>query len=103
MGPYDLNINLSLKLQLPDSKLNFKEYTEFHHEGNTCFELKLKFYNKYADLQKIDAYRIFKKIETKDDSTEGTDEEEDDRKVYTCQSSLPLPTVSFGPVPVFQT
>ena len=96
MGPYDLNRNLSLKLQLPDSKLNFKEYTEFHHEGNTCFELHLKFYDKYADLEKIDSYRILNRIENDNDSNDGTDdsEDEDGRIVYTCKSGrckIPCP------------
>ena len=90
MGPYDLNSKLSLNIQLPDSKLTFKEYTTFYHEGNTCFELSLKHYDKYADLEKIDAYRILKIIKTDDNSSEGTEisEDEEDKKVYTCQLGI---------------
>ena len=44
MGPYDQNKNLSLKIQLPESNLNFKSYTEFHHEGEKCYDLRLSYY-----------------------------------------------------------
>ena len=32
MGPYDQNKKLKLKVQLPQSKFDFKQYTEFHHD-----------------------------------------------------------------------
>ena len=55
MGPYDQNKNLELKIQLPGSNMNFKEYTEFQHDGDECFNMHLKSYAKYKDLEKIDA------------------------------------------------
>ena len=53
-----LMINLKLNIQLPNSKLDYKTYTEFYHYGNDCFEYDVKSYEKYDDLNKIDAYRI---------------------------------------------
>merc|ERR1719318_1732532 len=34
MGPYDQNRNLELKVQLPNSDLDFSNYTEFQHDGD---------------------------------------------------------------------
>ena len=90
MGPYDQNKNLELKIQVPDSDLNFRNYTQFHHDGQKCFALKIKSYEKYDILEKIDAYRIAKEIvidnESESDSETGSDNNErGDKKTYTCQ------------------
>ena len=86
MGPYDQNKNLELKIQLPDSNLNFQNYTQFHHEGHKCFALKIKSYEKYDILEKIDAYRITKEIVSDNESASDSESsQEGDRRTYTCQ------------------
>ena len=62
MGPYDQNKKLELRIQLPDSDLDFRKYTEFYHGGKECFDLSLKSYESYGDMAKIDSYRIVAKI-----------------------------------------
>ena len=52
MGPYDQNRHLKLKIQLPGSNLNFKDYTECQHEGDVCFIMELKSSENYEDLEK---------------------------------------------------
>ena len=85
MGPYDQNRNLELKIQLPDSNLHFRNFTEFHHPGGECFHLGLKSYENYDDLDKIDAYRIVMKATDDEESDTDSEEQENDVKVYTCQ------------------
>ena len=85
MGPYDQNKNLELKIQLPGSNMNFKEYTEFQHDGDVCYNMQLKSYAKYKDLEKIDAYRIVSKVEQGEESDTASEDEDEDRKIYTCQ------------------
>ena len=92
MGPYDQNKILELKIQVPDSDLNFRNYTQFHHEGQKCFALKIKSYEKYDILEKIDAYRIAKEIvidnESESDSETGSDNNErGDKKTYILANS----------------
>ena len=58
MGPYDQNKNLKLKIQIPNSKIDFKKYTDFHHDTNQCFNFELKSYENFDDLLKIDSYSI---------------------------------------------
>ena len=93
MGPYDQNKKLKLKVQLPQSKFDFKQYTEFHHDGDKCFNLQLKSYDTYDDLTKIDFYSI---VSTAGDeeSDKSDDDDEDDRKFYTCNKGnckIPCP------------
>ena len=86
MGPYDQNKQISLKIQLPDSDLSFKKYTEFFHEGRECFYLQLEGYENYDDLAKIDAYKIGAKRSEQEESDNESDElSRDDKKIYTCQ------------------
>ena len=58
MGPYDQNEHLKLSIQLPNSNLDYKSYTEFNHSGGECYEFSLRAYEKHADHKKIDAYKI---------------------------------------------
>ena len=85
MGPYGQNKNLELKIQLPGSNMNFKEYTEFQHDCDVCYNMQLKSYAKYKGLEKIDAYRIVCKVEQGEESDTNSEDEDDDRKIYTCQ------------------
>ena len=85
MGPYDQNQNLELKIQLPHSNLDFKSYTEFQHDGNKCYDLGLKSYDKYEDLDKIDAYRIVGRSVNSSENDTNSDDPECDGKIYTCQ------------------
>jgi hypothetical protein len=85
MGPYDQNKNLELKIQLPHSNLDFKSYTEFQHDGNKCYDLGLKSYDKYEDLDKIDAYRIVGRSVNSSENDTNSDDPECEGKIYTCQ------------------
>ena len=85
MGPYDQNKKLELKLQLPDSNLDFQKYAEFHHDSNQCFDFSLKCYERFNDLAKIDSYQIAAKIVDIDESESDSDESDHDKKVYSCQ------------------
>ena len=87
MGPYDQNKELSLKIQLPESNLDFKNYTEFHHDGNKCFDLSLSCYEKYSDLAKIDSYQFTVEKISIDESDSDIDDSDHkhEKKMYTCQ------------------
>ena len=86
MGPYDQNKKLSLKIQLPESDLDFKNYTEFYHDGNKCFDLSLSCYEKYPDLAKIDSYQItVEKISTAESDSDDDSDHKHEKKIYTCQ------------------
>ena len=84
MGPYDQHERLKLDVQLPESNLNFGEYTEFQHDGEHCFELCLKSYKRYGVLEKIDAYRIEAKVNI-EELVSDFDESENEKLFYTCQ------------------
>ena len=83
MGPYDQNKNLKLRIQLPDSHLDFQNYTEFCHDGKECFALDLKSNGSYSDLDKIDAHKIASKIVDVEDSNSDSDEEHDRKTMST--------------------
>ena len=94
-GPYDQNAKLDLTLQLPDSDLNFENYTEFNHSCITCHTFAIsESYDDYADLHKLDALEL-KSEENSDDDSEGSNnEEEDDKIYYTCENGeccIPCP------------
>ena len=59
-GPYDQNEALDLSIQLPDSDLDFKKYTEFRHSDTlACKKFCIKeSYDEIEDLKKIDALTI---------------------------------------------
>ena len=86
MGPYDQNEHLKLSIQLPNSNLDYKSYTEFIHSGGECYEFSVRSYEKHADHEKIDAYKIKARI---GDLEEGFDDESYETKTgvkyYTCQ------------------
>ena len=67
MGPYDQNEKLNLNLQLPNTDLDFQNYTEFYHDGDQCYQFSLKSYDRFEDLNKIGAYRIKTKLESVED------------------------------------
>ena len=81
MGPYDQNQKLKLSAQLPKSKLDFKTYSEFSHDGNQCFAYKIEGHDNLGDLQKINSYQIESEI----DSSEEKSTEDDIEIYYTCQ------------------
>ena len=83
VGPYDQNEKLDLCVQLPDSDLDFSDYTEFQHDGDRCFRYCLKAYKHYDALEKIDAYCIETKIDDKEHDS--SNESEDEQYYYTCQ------------------
>ena len=86
MGPYDQNKNLKLDVQLPDSNLDYSRYTEFQHSGDRCYKFCLKSYDKYDDLDKIDAYRTVTEVDTDESDTDSSsDDPEKDQKGYSCQ------------------
>ena len=85
MGSYDQNRNLKLNVQLPNSNLEFSNYTEFNHSGNRCYSFCLKSYKNYDNLDKIDSYRILSELVDSDDSDSESDENEHDKKSYSCQ------------------
>ena len=84
MGPYDQNKKLELKIQLPSSNLDFRKYTEFYHETDECYDLSLKSYESFGDLDKIDSYRVASKNVDVIESDSESDDHENDRKLYTC-------------------
>ena len=53
MGPYDQNEHLKLSIQLPNSNLDYKSYTEFNHAGGECYEFSVRSYEKHGDHKKI--------------------------------------------------
>ena len=63
MGLYDQHENFKLNLQLPESNLNFSEYTEFQHDVEQGFEFCLQSHKRYDVLETIKAYRIEAKVE----------------------------------------
>ena len=83
-GPYDQNEALDLKIQLPDSDLNFKKYTEFRHSDTLeCRKFTIKeTYDEIEDLQKLDAIKIDDENNDSDDESDIGDE---DNVQYTCQ------------------
>jgi uncharacterized C2H2 Zn-finger protein len=84
MGPYDQNKKLRLSAQLPKSKLDFKAYSEFSHDGNKCFAYKIEQYDDLGELQKIDSYKIESEIDSSEDKSIDVDSE----IYYTCQHRL---------------
>ena len=87
MGPYDQNKTLKLNVQLPDSNLDYSNYTEFQHSGDRCYKFCLKSYKKYDDLHKIDSYRTATEVVDTDESDtySSSDNPENDQKCYSCQ------------------
>ena len=84
MGPYDQNEEVKLSAQLPSSTLDFQSYTEFSHDGEKCFEYKMKNYEKIGLLDKIDGYTVCSAIKSAADR-----KEIDDNDIfYTCQHKL---------------
>ena len=81
MGPYDQPKDLSLSAQLPNSKLDFERYTQFYHNGTTCYNYKIGNYKKYKALEKIDSYQI----DSEKECDENNCEEDDVYIYYTCQ------------------
>ena len=83
-GPYDQNEALDLNIQLPDSDLDYKKYTEFRHlDTLACNRFAVKeSYDDIDDLLKIDAIRI---DEENHDSDDESDIGDDDNLQYTCQ------------------
>ena len=81
MGPYDQPKDLSLSAQLPNSKLDFERYTQFYHNGTTCYNYKIGNYKKYKALEKIDSYQI----DSEKECNENNSEEDDVNIYYTCQ------------------
>ena len=72
-GPYDQNEALDLSIQLPDSDLDFRKYTEFRHSDTLeCKRFSItENYNDVEDLNKIDALKI---SDEEDEETDGDDE-----------------------------
>ena len=93
MGPYDQNSILSLKIQLPNSSLDYQKYTEFFHTGNDCFEFVMEDYENLDVMDKIHSYKV-KDIIRKDDDSDNKKAMEDDehigqdQKFYSCQFGL---------------
>jgi predicted RNA-binding Zn-ribbon protein involved in translation (DUF1610 family) len=83
-GPYDQNEALDLNIQLPDSDLDYKKYTEFRHSDTlACKRFAVKeSYDDIDDLLKIDAIRIYEETHDSDDESDIGD---DDNLQYTCQ------------------
>ena len=82
-GPYDQNEAIDLNIQLPDSDLNYKKYTEFRPSDTLAFQkfTVTESYDEIDDLQKIDAIRI---DEEDHDSDDESDIGDDDNLQYTC-------------------
>ena len=88
-GPYDQNESLNLSLQLPNSNLNYEEYSEYIHPPNVvCREFSIsKNYADLDDLKKIDAINSGE-LNSKVDS------ECDEEILYTCihkKCKIPCP------------
>ena len=96
-GPYDQNEKLKLNLQLPKSKLDYKNYTEFiHDEKFDCTELIIgQRYSMCDDLNKIDSFDIKEgSIVTDEEDDDDDDENEEDKVEYTCfrqKCKIPCP------------
>ena len=60
MGPFDQSESLPLRIQLPLSRLNYRNYTEYRHDESTvCGSYKIKeSYNSIGDLEKIESLEI---------------------------------------------
>ena len=60
MGPFDQSEKLPLNIQLPQSQLDFRRYTEYRHEESTiCHSYGIKdSYNAIADHEKIESLEI---------------------------------------------
>ena len=87
-GPYDQHKALALNVQLPDSDLNFQDYTEFRHSTDMeCQKFKIKdSYENIGHLEKIQSLEI----DTSDNSNSSEDEEDnggdDENLHYTCRN-----------------
>ena len=101
-GPYDQNEALDLSIQLPDSDLDFKQYTEFRHSDTLeCKKFAVKGnYVEVEDLYKIDALKIADEENDEDeenvenDGDNESDKGDEDKLHYTCQygkCSVPCP------------
>jgi hypothetical protein len=101
-GPYDQNEALDLSIQLPDSDLDFKQYTEFRHSDTLeCKRFAVKEnYAEVEDLYKIDALKIADEENDEDeenvenDGDNESDKGDEDKLHYTCQygkCSVPCP------------
>lgn len=83
MGPYDQHEKLNLCVQLPESKLDYRGYMEFRHDGDTCFEFQLKAYNTHDVLEKVKAYSIKTNSKDKDSNSDQSDCS-NEQLSYTC-------------------
>lgn len=84
VGPYDQNESLSLSLQLPNSNLDYENYSEFVHPQNvSCrhYSISTK-YVEFDDLKKLDALEIH--TEESDEDEKEDDDEEKEKEFYTC-------------------
>ena len=95
-GPYDQNEKPKLNLQLPKSKLDYKNYTEFiHDEKFDCTELIIgQRYSMCDDLNKIDSFDIKEGSIVTDEEDDDDDENEEDKVEYTCfrqKCKIPCP------------
>ena len=96
-GPYDLNEKLKLDILLPNTNLDYLQYSDFIHPENvSCrvFHVE-KGYENLSDLDKIDALNILKSDDCASDDQSGDSNDEDTGKVYyTCQKKkcrIPCP------------
>ena len=94
-GPYDQNEKLKLSVQLPKSDLDYKNYSEFEHEGAVgCKEFTIgNNYLELDDLEKIDSYTVKSNKGSENDDEKSYDED-DDKVVYTCKTKkciIPCP------------
>lgn len=81
MGPFDQSKQLSLKLQLPQSELSYRRYTEFRHEetvGCQSFSIDDS-YDDVDDLEKIKSLKI--NVAKCGDANKCTNE----KILYTCR------------------
>ena len=96
VGPYDQNETLNLSVQLPQSNLDFENYSEFvHPQSVLCMKMSIsKNYKDISDLDKIDAIEKSKEDEEEEEKSSGDEEDKIERVVYTCtkkECKIPCP------------
>ena len=99
VGPYDQNEKLELSVQLPNSNLDYEQYSEFVHAVNMpCGELSiLKNYHQIDDLEKIDSLETIKEqLQSEDDYDESEDDDHGSKEYYTCtKRKCKIPCICF--------